>query len=432
MNISFIAFAAIILGSAAPLAAQGTSCATATPIVGEASLRWIGAPPLDISGPMVPAYFQWTAPLAGDYWFDTGSSIGTTELLAGLGTGCGTTFTHNATGGPGDGITLLGVQAGDTYLVNSAVRFSGHPANEGALNVVRLTAACQGLGDDIFEPNDGSFQGPIVQDGNYTGLWASNFEWDYYTMCLAPGATMQADVFFSHADGNIDFHLGLLDPILPQHFQGPFAVGDSHTDNEQVSYTNASGRSVTVSLRVRCLNWSYQQKCIPYSLQIAGVGHCPWTSATFCDPMDANSTGLSTRLSATTLPGSVSRVHFDVDQGPPSQFAYFLVGTGASNPGLSLGQGRLCLSVAPFNQLYRYNLAGTEFNSLGRFQPDGTLLNISGTSAAGPGYDLPTSIPNPFYPNGAPILSGRSWYFQVWHRDVGGQSNFSNGVRIDF
>ncbi|MDF1837086.1 MAG: hypothetical protein P1V35_04400, partial [Planctomycetota bacterium] len=213
---------------------------------------------------------------------------------------------------------------------------------------------------------------------------------------------------------------------------GAIVVSDSFTDNEQVIYTNTTGRSITVSVRVRFTNGSYQEKCIPYSLLVAGVGNCPWSSSTFCDPMDQNSTGQSTRLSATLVPGTVDRVHFDATQGPPSQFGYILVGNGSSDPGLSLGQGRLCLSTSVTSFVYRFNLAGTRFNSLGRFQPDGTLGNISGTSATGSGYDLPTTLPSPFYPDGQLILSGRSWYFQLWHRDVGGQSNFSNGVQVDF
>ncbi|MDF1837087.1 MAG: hypothetical protein P1V35_04405, partial [Planctomycetota bacterium] len=204
----------ILLGSAAPATAQGVSCSTPEPVVGEVSMRWVAAPPLNSAGSMVPAYFQWTAPLAGDYWFDTRLAIGGTILSAGIDAGCSTVFTHSVNGGQGNGFTLAGVQAGDTYLVNSEVANTfGHPENEGALNVVHLTGACQGLATDTFEPNDGSYQGPRLDNGSYIGLWASNSDWDYYTTCLAPGATMQVDAIFSHVDGNLDLDLAVLDPV---------------------------------------------------------------------------------------------------------------------------------------------------------------------------------------------------------------------------
>ncbi len=153
--------------------------------------------------------------------------------------------------------------------------------------------------------------------------------------------------------------------------------------------------------------------------------------STFCDPNDPNSTGLPTWLSG-TLGGSVgSGLHLESSQGPPGQFAYFLIGTASSEPGIMLpgSQGRLCLAVGGGNVIGRYNVGGSQFNSLGLFDANGDLQNQVGTSTVGSGFDVPITVPI----SGSPqIMTGETWYVQLWHREAGGMSNFSNGVSADF
>lgn len=148
----------------------------------------------------------------------------------------------------------------------------------------------------------------------------------------------------------------------------------------------------------------------------------------FCDPMDINSTGLPTRLTATGSMAAASGVHLDADQGPPTQFGYFLIGTGASDPGIVISNGRLCLSVTGGNVFGRYNATGT-LNSVSQFDAAGDLQNFVGTSSTGYGYDVPLTIPI----SGSPqIMAGETWHFQLWHREAAGASNFSNGLSITF
>ncbi|MDF1836696.1 MAG: hypothetical protein P1V35_02405 [Planctomycetota bacterium] len=149
----------------------------------------------------------------------------------------------------------------------------------------------------------------------------------------------------------------------------------------------------------------------------------------FCDPMNPNSSGLSTSLGGTPIVGPSSGVRLEMDQGPAQQFGYFLVGTASNAPGLVLGSGRLCLALTPGNVIGRYNVAGGGHNSIGLFDNAGVFQNLAGSSASGLGFDIPTALPL----SGAPsIQPGQTWYFQGWHRDIGGASNFSNGLSVTF
>ena len=152
------------------------------------------------------------------------------------------------------------------------------------------------------------------------------------------------------------------------------------------------------------------------------------TQNTFCDPSTANSTGLPTRLVANLGTGIGSGLHLDALQGPPGQFGYFLVGTAPSEPGLPLGQGRFCLAVTGGNGFARYNVFGDARNSVGQFDAAGVLQNLPGTSTTGIGFDVPTFVS----PVLGSITTGSTWHFQLWHREAGGSSNFSNGLSVSF
>ena len=147
----------------------------------------------------------------------------------------------------------------------------------------------------------------------------------------------------------------------------------------------------------------------------------------FCDPAVANSTGVPAEIQAgLTAPGG--GLHLEVTNGPASQFAYFLVGTAALDPGTPLSLGNLCLSAVGGNSIGRYNATGSNRNSTGMFDAAGTLQNVVGTSSVGSGFDVPNALPLPGLPT---IMTGETWHFQLWYRDTGG-SNFSSGVSVTF
>ncbi len=167
------------------------------------------------------------------------------------------------------------------------------------------------------------------------------------------------------------------------------------------------------------------------AVQVA-AGADPGVGTPFCDPMDVNSTGMSTQMTASMSAPGGSGLHLEAVNGPVSEFGYFLVGTAPDDPGLVISNGRLCLSITGGNVFGRYNVTGGSFNSIGAFDASGVMQNLVGTSSVGSGYDVPSTVPIP----GSPTISaGSTWHFQLWHRDTpagAGASNFSNGLSVMF
>lgn len=145
----------------------------------------------------------------------------------------------------------------------------------------------------------------------------------------------------------------------------------------------------------------------------------------FCDPANATSAGTPVTLENSDISGP-GLFHLEATGGPVDQFGYFLVSAGEAPSPIAVSQGLLCLS-APIG---RYNgITGASLNSLGQFDGTGVLSNLTGTSSVGTGYDVPAVLPDP--PAGV-IATGDTYYFQLWFRDVGGASNFSNGISVVF
>ncbi len=154
------------------------------------------------------------------------------------------------------------------------------------------------------------------------------------------------------------------------------------------------------------------------------------TGTTFCDAM-ANSSGSPAVLTGSFATPARWDLHLEVTQGVPTEFAYMLAGPEAT-AGVLLSNGRLCLVGTPTARIYRYNVGGTEWNSLGRFDNAGVLQNLVGTSMVGSGYDVPLTVPDAVP---VTIMSGDSWHFQLWYRDTPagiGTSNFSTGLSVTF
>ncbi|MCP5023527.1 MAG: hypothetical protein GY930_17380 [bacterium] len=152
--------------------------------------------------------------------------------------------------------------------------------------------------------------------------------------------------------------------------------------------------------------------------------------STTCTPLP-NSTGATTLLTGTMGSGVGSGLHLEAAQGPPSQFGYFLIGTGLDSPGLFIDSGVLCLSVTGTNLISRYTGPAANQISFGIFDAAGVLQNIAGTatSSGGTGFDVPTAIPVPI---GGTINAGDTYHFQLWHRDIPMTSNFSNAITVTF
>ena len=92
--------------------------------------------------------------------------------------------------------------------------------------------------------------------------------------------------------------------------------------------------------------------------------------------------------------------------------------SGSTTAGVSISDGLL----SGLSDRLVQRSAGAARNSWAVQQ--GTFVNLSGTATFGYGFDVPASLPGPI--NGS-IQPGQAWHF-LWYRDVGGVSNFTNGV----
>ncbi len=165
------------------------------------------------------------------------------------------------------------------------------------------------------------------------------------------------------------------------------------------------------------------------SLTLAG-GALAQTGNTFCAAA-ANSSGSPALLTGTFATPDRWDLHLEVTQGVPTQFGYMLTGPEVTG-GVWISNGWLCLVGTTTSRVYRYNVAGTQWDSLGRFDSSGVLQNLTGTSTTGYGYDVPLSVPDTVP---VTIMAGDSWHFQLWYRDTpagNGTSNFSTGLSVTF
>lgn len=386
--------------------------------------------PFDCGGQPVrrDIWFRWTAPSNGGFKVTTcGGTTLRTRLAIYDGVDCVNYPLISCVGGTctdQSDVAFL-AQAGNEYLIRLGSRFVGE-SGSGTFDI--RVDPCPLQADDVFEDNDVCTQATPLGNGTFQNLTIAKTDADYYSFPVADGGTLQVDVLFSHADGDIDMFL--LESCTSG---GTLVTGGSGTDNEQIIWTNALGCDTTVLLRVEHWLPDTNADCNTYEMMISGSGGTG-TGCTpvtlFCEPANPNSTGLPVTLvpsgsfDATT---GTSPLHLEAINGPSNLGAYFLVSTGAS-ASLVVSDGVLCLDQPQG----RYNpAAGGNLNSLGFFDANGVLQNASGTSTIGSGYDVPPMLPNP--PGGS-IMSGQTWYFQVWYRDLnpGTVSNFSNGLAVTF
>ncbi len=144
---------------------------------------------------------------------------------------------------------------------------------------------------------------------------------------------------------------------------------------------------------------------------LSGVSTLP--SFSYCTT-GVNSTGKVARLQAFgSLDVADNEFFLQVYDAPSTQFSFFLVSRGQdqiNQPGGS--SGNLCLGGGEFIGRYFGQVGLTQANQYH------TQLDI---------HAIP--IPPTF---DTMAVSGETWFFQSWFRDVGGTSNFSSGLGVVF
>ncbi|MEZ6019031.1 MAG: hypothetical protein R3F17_02725 [Planctomycetota bacterium] len=288
---------------------------------------------------------------------------------------------------------------------------------------------------DANEPNDTCSLSTFLSAGLHSGLRMDFAESDFYRSIVQPGQKIEFELNALTPGMEIEMLLfdrdGACSIAYPEYFGDAFRLARSRSTatGSVLEYTHPdTAPGIYVALLVRAVrNAPLQTACTEYTLELKRL--FPGGGVTVCDPMDNNSTGLPTRLDAWhggTL-GTTWQLH--AWQGPVAQFGYLLVGAQASTPGVVISGGRLCLDLTAPAGVGRYNLVGSTRDSIGQFDAQGTFQNLAGNSWLHTGFNVPWDLPLPGSPTIAP---GSTWFFQLWHREPGGASNFSNAVAVSF
>lgn len=424
MKLLLLSAATALLAPSA-LAQGGDDCANATAISGYGLYSWDNTNatttgPADCNGR--PArkdlWWAWTAPATEGVRFETcgtNTSVGT-RIVAYDGADCGSLVVADCAAqscfGGLSTVNFLAV-AGQTYLL----RVGSRQANTSGAGEFRLSNdPCLTAVDDALEENDDCASSVAIADGSYNNLFCSKSDPDWYEFCVAAGATLNIDVFFSNSTGDIDIFLG--DDCGAA---GNLAIGGTGSDDENVNWLNAGTTDVTVWLRIELWSGDVSNDCNNYSMTVTGaMGSCSGggggLGSNYCST-NPNSSGLSARMTAS---GSAAVADNDVTlsgiQLPASVPALFITSSTqgfVTNPSGSIGN--LCLGGA-----------------IGRYIGPGQIQFSDAMGVVSLPIDL-TMVPQSS--GFVSVMVGDSRNFQVWYRDlVGGApvSNFTDGLEITF
>ncbi|MCP5020606.1 MAG: hypothetical protein GY930_02420 [bacterium] len=418
-------------------------------------------------------FFTWTCPADGDYEFTTESeqTIGYDTVMvlydgdACDGSGC---IDYDDDDGPGfgsyintlDALVTGPLTAGDTYVIQvGAWSSTTTPTGTNLLTIDLIPTNCA---ETTFVSNNGGsiggaayfdvtgtadlvFEGVETHFGADSGTTVGMQVWTIANSTYAGNETTGAWVQVGVDDGTgVAAGVGFPTPIT---FETPVTLPAGTNAvalvaiNSDHLYTNGDGANesavsfdgaVTLSLgstsNVAFMDPVFSPRVwngiLCEALPSSSVG------TPFCDPMNVNSTGLSTTLTGTLGSGVGSGLNLQASNGPVGLLGYILVGMGFSDPGIAISDGYFCLAPGPAALFGRYNVSGTDANSVGFFDEDGILQNAVGTatSSGGAGFDVPSALPN----IGGVIMAGNTLHFQLWHRDILSATNFSNGLSVTF
>lgn len=418
-------FSSALLAFPALAGAQGDTCDVATDIFTTGAFSF-DTSSMTASGYVScgvdfhkDAFWRWTAPDGGTYRFGSCGATFDSVLALHSGGGCASScsaFEDNDCS-PNNVITRV-CNTGDTYLIHVGSDLSGS-GGPGSLVITKLWP--------VFNPSNGhSYE--VIYGGEMWNDARAGAESHSYNG--TPGhlvtITDQAELdFLLTLDFETTTWLGLYqDPFAPNYSEpdggwgwvtGEPYVFTSWAINQPNDFSSANVASMfDGGAWVDLPEWttSPDSYIIEYE---------PSSPALHCDPANAHSGGGSVTLANSTSSGP-GLLHLEASDGPTAQFAYFLVSQVVIDPGLSVGNGQLCLG-APIG---RYSsVTGGALVSLGQFDGQGVFQNLSGTSTVGSGYDVFATLPSP--PGGT--IGGDTYYFQCWYRD-GLSSNFSNVLQF--
>ncbi|MCA8979954.1 MAG: pre-peptidase C-terminal domain-containing protein [Planctomycetes bacterium] len=112
------------------------------------------------------------------------------------------------------------------------------------------TTGTTGPADDIYEENDNCSIAAVIGAGTDVGLNVAKTDEDYYAITLADGETLQVDLSFTNANGDIDCYLYGSAGINCGDKTNYLVRGFSSTDDESISWVNNTGATKTYWLQV--------------------------------------------------------------------------------------------------------------------------------------------------------------------------------------
>jgi hypothetical protein len=296
------------------------------------------------------------------------------------------------------------------------------------LNVSSSADPCLDLqNEDGFEDNDDCAGAPLVGDGLTTGLFVQKLDADFFVVSVANGATLNVSALFSHATADVE--LFLYEGLTGCGDQASFvAAGQSVTDDESVSWTNATGSVSNYYVQVVVFGSAFNGDCNFYDLDISGS--LGGASEPFCagdGSADAGSGPVGCPCGNNSAPGAGEGCLWSGGVGATLSTSgstlianddlVFTCSNARPNQPSLLVQGAT-LTAFPFKDGILCVGTPTE------------RIEVVVLDAAGNG-----STTSSIVTEGA-VAPGDTRYYQQWFRDPGGispcgnGSNFTGGIRI--
>ena len=248
--------------------------------------------------------------------------------------------------------------------------------------------------EDIYEENDTCAQARPMGFGTYPGLLVQDVDPDFYSFPVNMGEALQIDVFFQHANGDIDLRLW--------DYCGGSLIASSGTvgDHEYLAWNNHTLPSTTVFLEV----YLHSGTCNNYELSASITNVPPGTNHCVALP---NSTGYPALMSGVGT-RSIAANNLTLIAGPVPTYQFAIFYYGVNPIQIPFGNGYRCVGGA----IYRLPVVNSGGSGVLSFALDHTNLPFGGGIAAGTGR-----------------------YFQAWYRDPaagGAMFNLSDSYLVNF
>jgi len=373
-------------------APAGDDCTATVDLAGDASLAALSAVDADLD------HYRITVPVANRITATSLFSHAQADLDMQLwNADCSILLDGSFSVSDNEDVTYLNTTGADVQVVIEMYVFPEGTATgcgDYELDILLEEDACLAAPDDGFAPNHDCASAVAVGAGAYPDLFMVTSKDDWFEVSVPPFTTAFMQILFTHADADID--LRLWDGCAGTQIDSSLSV----SDNEQVTYDNATGAAVSVFLEVDEL---FVDACADYTLVVSLETGQPGREYCTADPTSTGVPASIYGLGSSSL--SANDLTIVVAPMPPSQFGI-----------LFYGPNQVAL---PFLGGPRTQCVG---GGLNRILPPGISDGFGVLST----YVDTSSLPG--------FAQGVTSYFQGWFRDALTTPNFnlSTGYCVTF